>query len=60
MRSEKELDGVSLLGNTKVDYPTQYAPEVLETFVNKHPDTEYLGRERRAGFRKDTDFIYSA
>ena len=42
MRSEKELDGVSLLGNTKVDYPTQYAPEVLETFVNKHPDNEYL------------------
>lgn len=42
MRSEKELDGVSLLGNTHVNYPTQYAPEVLETFVNKHPDNEYL------------------
>ena len=42
MRSEQELDGVSLLGNTGVKYPTQYAPEVLETFVNKHPDNEYL------------------
>lgn len=30
------------VGNTGVKYPTQYAPEVLETFVNKHPDNEYL------------------
>ncbi len=42
MRNEPELNGVSLLGNTGVKYPTQYAPEVLETFVNKHPDNEYL------------------
>ncbi len=42
MRSEEELDGVSLLGNTHVNDPVQYAPEVLETFVNKHPDNEYL------------------
>lgn len=42
MRNESELKGVSLLGNTGVDYPTRYAPEVLETFVNKHPDNEYL------------------
>ena len=42
MRSEQELEGVSLLGNTRVNYPTQYAPEVLETFVNKHPGNEYL------------------
>ena len=38
MRNESELNGVSLLGNTGVKYPTQYAPEVLETFV----DNEYL------------------
>lgn len=42
MRNESELNGVSLLGNTGVKYPTQYAPEMLETFVNKHPDNEYL------------------
>ena len=42
MRNESELNGVSLLGNTGVKYPTQYAPEVLETFVNRHPDNEYL------------------
>ena len=42
MRNDSELDGVSLLGNTGVKYPTQYAPEVLETFINKHPDNEYI------------------
>lgn len=42
MRNESELEGVSLLGNTGVAYPVQYAPEVLETFVNKHPGNEYL------------------
>lgn len=42
MRTEEQLSGVTLLGNTGVKYPTQYAPEVLETFVNKHPGNEYL------------------
>lgn len=40
-RQENELTGVSLLGNTGVKYPTEYCPEILETFVNKHPDNEY-------------------
>ena len=30
-----------ILGN-KTDYPTQYAPEVLEAFDNKHPDIDYF------------------
>ncbi|MDE7026189.1 MAG: preQ(1) synthase [Paramuribaculum sp.] len=42
MRNENELQGVSLLGDTGVKYPTEYAPEILETFVNKHPGSEYL------------------
>ncbi len=42
MRTENELKGVSLLGNQGVAYPTQYAPEILETFDNKHPENEYL------------------
>jgi 7-cyano-7-deazaguanine reductase len=42
MRKENELEGVSLLGQSDTRYPTQYAPEVLETFVNKHPENEYL------------------
>lgn len=42
MRNENELQGVSLLGNTGVKYPTEYAPEILETFKNKHPENEYV------------------
>ena len=42
MRTEEELQGVSLLGEKKTVYPTDYAPEMLETFVNKHPENEYL------------------
>ena len=42
MRNDKELDGVTLLGNTNTKYPDTYSPEVLQTFVNKHPENEYL------------------
>lgn len=42
MRTDKELDGVSLLGNQGVKYPTDYSPEMLETFENKHPEREYV------------------
>ena len=41
-RSENDLQGVTLLGNQGTKYPSDYAPEVLETFVNKHPEREYL------------------
>ena len=41
-RSEKELEGVTLLGNKGVQYPTDYDTTLLETFVNKHPEREYL------------------
>ena len=40
-RSEKELQGVTMLGH-KTDYPTDYAPQVLEAFDNKHPDNDYF------------------
>lgn len=42
MRTEEQLSGVTLLGNTGTKYPTQYAPEVLETFINKHPGRDYV------------------
>ena len=42
MRTNEELEGVSLLGKKKTVYPTDYAPEMLETFINKHPENEYL------------------
>lgn len=41
-RTEKELDGVSLLGNQNTQYKSTYSPEVLETFENKHKDNDYV------------------
>ena len=42
MRNENELNGVTLLGNQGTKYLSEYTPDVLETFVNKHPENEYL------------------
>lgn len=41
-RTKEELNGVSLLGNQNTKYKYDYDPSVLETFVNKHPDNDYL------------------
>ena len=41
-RNKEEMEGVTLLGNQGTKYPQDYAPEVLETFVNKHPDHDYF------------------
>lgn len=42
MRNEDELKGVTLLGNQNVKYSSDYDPGVLETFINKHEDREYV------------------
>ena len=39
-RSDKELKGVNLLGNTNTNYPSEYSPEILEIFPNKNPGSE--------------------
>jgi 7-cyano-7-deazaguanine reductase len=41
-RTADELGGVTLLGAAGVKYSDKYAPEVLQTFKNKHPENEYL------------------
>ena len=41
-RNNEELQGISLLGNQKTQYPSEYAPEILEAFDNKHPDNDYF------------------
>lgn len=41
-RNSYETEGLSLLGNQKTVYSDDYTPEVLETFVNKHPDNDYM------------------
>ena len=35
------MQDVTLLGQKNVKYDYAYAPEVLETFENKHPDNDY-------------------
>ena len=41
MTRTKELEGLSLLGEKNVGYPSEYAPEVLETFENRHQENDY-------------------
>lgn len=37
---EREKEGLQALGR-KTEYRQDYAPEVLETFTNKHPENDY-------------------
>ena len=41
-RNDKELEGVTHLGNQKVKYIYDYDPSLLESFVNKHPGNDYF------------------
>ena len=41
-RTPEELKTVTTLGAAGTKYPTDYAPEVLEAFPNKHPDNDYF------------------
>ena len=41
-RNTQEKEGITLLGNQGTKYPTDYAPQVLETFINKHQDNDYF------------------
>ncbi len=41
-RSDNETNKLTLLGNKSVEYKSDYCPEVLETFVNKHRENDYF------------------
>ena len=41
-RNEKEVEGISLLGNQNVNYNFDYSSDILETFINKHQDNDYF------------------
>ena len=41
-RSEKELEGVTLLGNQGTRYVYDYDPKLLERFPNKHSENDYM------------------
>ena len=43
MSSERENEGLKQLGKA-TQYRTDYAPEVLEAFDNKHPENDYWVR----------------
>ena len=43
MENQREQEKtVTLLGSQDTKYPDNYAPEVLETFLNKHPENDYF------------------
>ncbi len=41
-KNRKKKKELTLLGNQAIIYPNNYAPELLETFKNKHPDRDYF------------------
>lgn len=41
-RTESEIQKLSLLGQAGVHYPTDYCPDMLETFDNKHTGDDYI------------------
>ena len=47
MRNKEEMQDITLLGNQKTAYPMDYAPEMLETFDNKHPGHDYFVKFNR-------------
>lgn len=42
MRTQQELADITLLGNQGTQYPSHYAPDILEAFDNKHPGNDYF------------------
>ena len=41
-RTNEETQGITKLGSNSTQYLSDYAPEVLETFVNKHQENDYF------------------
>jgi len=41
-RTEAELQGIDLLGQSAQHYPSTYSPHILEAFPNKHPNNDYM------------------
>ena len=39
-REKNETGNITLLGNQNTKYSTDYSPEVLEVFPNKHRDND--------------------
>ena len=39
---DKENGDITLLGEKNTEYRSDYYPDVLETFQNKHPENDYF------------------
>lgn len=48
-RTAEEMEDVTLLGNKNVKYSMDYAPEMLQTFINKHQDNDYFCQVQLSG-----------
>ena len=42
LRDNQELSDLHLLGQSHNDYPSNYSPDILEAFPNKHPGNDYM------------------
>lgn len=42
LQKKIETEGLTLLGSRQTTYPDNYAPQVLETFINKHQENDYF------------------
>jgi len=40
-RNDKELEGITILGNQNIKYSYSYTPDILEAFDNKHIENDY-------------------
>ncbi len=57
-RTKNERGDISLLGNQHTKYLSDYSPEVLETFPNKHPDRDYFVKFNCPEFTSLRQYIY--
>ena len=53
----QQTKDLTLLGNQNVAYAQDYAPEVLETFENKHQDNDYFVKFIAKNIKKKYNYI---
>ena len=41
-RTKEETEGITILKASQTKYPDGYAPDLLESFQNKHPENDYF------------------
>ena len=54
---KSDTSQLTLLGHKTV-YKQDYAPEVLETFINKHPENDYWVRFNCPGRKQESKTLF--